>query len=54
MLSIAQLVTVKEPFNRDFPDTYQITEVVIHEDGQVVYILGDAGGFDIKFLQVIE
>ena len=53
MLSVGQLVRTLEPFARDFPDVYEITEVVVHEDGQVVYILGEAGGFDIKFLEVV-
>lgn len=52
MLSVGQLVKVLEPFTRDFPDIYEITEVVVHEDSQVVYILGDAGGFDIVYLEV--
>ena len=51
MLSVGQLVRTLEPFARDFPDVYEITEVVVHEDGQIVYLLGDIGGFDIKFIQ---
>lgn len=51
MLLVGQLVKTLEPFDRDFPDVYEITEVVVHEDEQIVYILGEAGGFDIKFLQ---
>jgi hypothetical protein len=53
MLQLGQLVRVLEPFARDFPDTYEITEVVTHDDGQIVYILGEVGGFDIKFLEVV-
>lgn len=53
MLSVGQLVKTLEPFARDFPDVYEITEVVTHEDGQVVYILGEAGGFDFKFLEAV-
>ena len=53
MLSVGQLVKTLDPFARDFPHVYEITEVVVHEDGQVVYILGEAGGFDIKFLEVV-
>jgi hypothetical protein len=54
MLSVGQSVKVTEPFARDFPEIYTITEVYVHEDGQIVYILGEAGGFDIKYLEVVE
>ena len=53
MLAVGQVVKVLAPFNVDFSGEYSITEVVIHDDGQITYILGDAGGFDIKFLEVI-
>jgi len=53
MFITGQFVRVLEPFERDFPSVYEITEVVTHDDGQVVYILGDAGGFDEKFLQEV-
>ncbi len=53
MLSIGQQVRILEPFTRDFPDVYTIEDIVIHEDGQVVYLFSDIGGFDIKFLEVV-
>lgn len=53
MLQIGQQVRVLEPFTRDFPDVYDITDIHTHDDGQVVYILGDAGGFDLRYLETI-
>lgn len=53
MLEVGTNVKVKEPFKRDFPNEYSITEVIVHEDGQVAYILGECGGFDVRYLEVI-
>ena len=53
MLQIGQQVRILKPFARDFPYTYIITEIHTHEDGQVAYILGDAGGFDAIYLEVV-
>lgn len=53
MLQVGQQVRVLEPFARDFPGIYTIEDIVIHDDGQVVYIFSDIGGFDVKFLEVI-
>ena len=52
MLQVGQQVRVLEPFTRDFPDIYTITEVIINPDGQVVYIIKDAG-FDSAYLEVV-
>lgn len=53
MFEVGDMVRVMEPFKRDFPDSYAITEVVVHDDGQTVYILGECGGFDPKFLEAV-
>lgn len=53
MLEVGQQVRVLEPFAYSFPDVYEITEIVINPDGQVVYILGEQGGFDTIFLEVV-
>jgi hypothetical protein len=53
MLEVGQQVRVLEPFTYSFPDVYEITEIVEHSDGQVVYILGEHGGFDAIFLEVV-
>lgn len=44
-------VRVLAPFNDSFPGEYEITESIAHEDGQVVYVLGDLGGFAPQFLE---
>jgi hypothetical protein len=53
MLEVGQQVRVLEPFTYSFQDVYEITEIVINPDGQVVYILGEHGGFDAIFLEVV-
>lgn len=53
MLEIGQQVRILEPFAVDFPGIYTIEDIVVHDDGQVVYLFGDIGGFDIKFLEVV-
>lgn len=54
MIDIGTLVRILEPFNSDYKDTYIIEEVIVHEDGQVVYLIQDIGGFDQKFLEIVE
>jgi hypothetical protein len=53
MLEIGQQVKVLEPFNHTFSGIYTIIEVVTHDDGQIVHILEEAGGFDSKYLEVV-
>jgi len=53
MLQIGQQVKVLEPFTRDFPEVYTITEMHYHDDGQIVCILGDHGGFAPLYLEVV-
>lgn len=54
MIEVGSIVKVLEPFANDFPDVYIVEEIIIHDDGQVTYLLGTAGGFDIKFLEEIS
>lgn len=54
MLAVGDLVRVLAPFADSFPDSYEITEVVTHPDGQIVCILGECGGFDPKYLEAAE
>ena len=53
MFFVGQIVRVLTPFSESFPDTYLITEVVTHEDGQVAYILGELGAFSSEYLEVV-
>lgn len=53
MFSIGQQVRVLGVFAESFPDVYTITDIVNNDDGTVVYILGDAGGFDASYLGAI-
>lgn len=53
MLNVGDMVKVVGLFQDNFPATYEITEVVVHEDGQIAYILGELGGFDPKYLEVV-
>jgi hypothetical protein len=54
MHEVGTQVKVMAPFAHDFPNTYTIMEIVVHEDGQIVYILSDdAGGFDPKYLEAV-
>lgn len=53
MFEVGRRVRVLEPFAADFPDEYEITEVDRHDDGQIVCTLGEHGGFDPKFLEVV-
>ena len=45
-----QIVRVLPPF----PDAYQSTEVITHEDGQVACVLGEAGAFAPQYLEAVE
>lgn len=51
MFNVNDIVEVLEPFKTDFPDVYRIEEIITHDDGQVVYILETAGGFDAIYLR---
>lgn len=50
---VGDKVRILAPFNEFFEGQYEITEIVIHEDGQIAYILGELGGFDSMFLEVV-
>lgn len=51
MFNIGSVVRVLPPFAQWFPGERDVTEIVRHDDGQVVYILGEAGGFDQIYLE---
>lgn len=51
MLQIGQLAKVTEPFDQSFPDVYEIEDVITHDDGQVVYILKEIGGFAPQYVE---
>lgn len=53
MLNIGDVVKVLYPFADSFPDTYVITDSVTDYIGQVAYILGDNGGFDEIYLELV-
>lgn len=53
-MNVGTIVRVLAPFTETYPDTYQITEVVTAQDQPIVFILGDLGGFDQKYLEVVE
>lgn len=50
-MNVGDQVRVLAPFNESFPGVYEITEVITHEDGQIVYVLGELGGFAPMFLE---
>lgn len=50
-MNVGDTVRVLAPFNESFPETYQITDIVLYEDGLSAYILGDLGGFDGMYLE---
>jgi hypothetical protein len=52
MLEVGQIVRVLEPFATSFPDQYEITEVIEHPDGQVAYVLGEAGAFAPQYVEL--
>lgn len=51
---VGMSVKVLEPFTDDFPDIYEITEVVTHDDGQVACILAESGAFAPQYLEIVE
>lgn len=48
---VGDAVRVLPPFDASFPGVHTVTEIVNNPDGAVVYILGDAGGFDAIYLE---
>lgn len=54
MYELGTIVKVKEPFAEAFPDSYEVVEMITHDDGQIVYILNDIGGFDPKFIEEVN
>lgn len=54
MLEVGQLVRVLPPFGESFTETYEITEVIQHPDGQIVYVLGELGGFAPIYVEAVE
>lgn len=54
MFKVGDVVRILAPFDESFPETYEVTEVVTHGDDQVTYVLGEAGGFDAKYLELAE
>ena len=53
-MNVGDTVRVLAPFNESFPDNYQITDLVLSDAEPTVYILGDLGGFDSKFLELVK
>ncbi|MGL4349189.1 MAG: hypothetical protein ACRCT2_01180 [Plesiomonas shigelloides] len=53
MFTVGQKVRVLEPFADSFPAEYEVTEVITHPDGQVAFILGDAGAFAAEYLETV-
>ena len=53
-MMVGQKVRVLPPFADIFPGEYEITEVHQHDDGQVAYVLGDAGAFAPEYLELVE
>ncbi len=49
MIQLGSIVRVLPPFKDTYPDTYEVTELLPE-----VYILGELGGFDIKYLELVE
>jgi len=48
---IGQQVRILPPFDKSFPATYTVEEIVTHPDGQIVCLLSqEAGGFDPIYL----
>lgn len=53
LLEVGRRVRVLEPFAADFPGEHEITEVRSYEDGQIAYILGDAGAFAPIYVEAV-
>lgn len=52
-MQIGNTVRILAPFSDSYPGEYQITEVVTYEDGQTVFMLGELGGFDPRYLELV-
>jgi len=52
-MQIGDIVKVLAPFNETYSDTYSITDIVITEDNQTVYILGELGAFSEIYLEIV-
>lgn len=58
MFKAGNIVRVLEPFAESFPDTYEVLQVITHDDGQVAVIINDGtedgSAFDPKYLEAAE
>lgn len=52
-MEVGTVVRVLAPFDDAFPGERVITEIVNNPDNTVVYILGEAGGFDAVYLEKV-
>lgn len=52
-MNIGTIVRVLAPFADTYHDNYAITEILVSEGAPAVYILGDLGGFDAKYLEKV-
>lgn len=53
-MNIGDTVRVLAPFDEAFGEMYTITEIINYPDGQTAYILGDLGGFDAIYLELLH
>ncbi len=54
MLARGQKVRVLAPFNETYPGEYEITDVNIHDDGQIAYELAETGSwFAPQYVEVV-
>lgn len=53
MFNIGDVVNVKTPFSESFPGSYVISDVVHSADSTIAYILGEHGGFDAIYLELV-
>ena len=51
MYQVGDTVQVLAPFDEAFPGPRVVTEIVHNPDDTIVYILGEAGGFDAIYLE---
>lgn len=51
MFNVGDTVRVLPPFDSGCPQTYPIEQIVINEDGSVVYLLTGAGSFSADYLE---
>lgn len=54
MLEVGQFVRVLPPFSESFQGQYVIEDVIVHEDGQIVYVLSEIGGFAPHYVELVE